>query len=96
MHADQFSLIAEALRAIYLDSRHFECSTLVSSRGFRSIESRFLELGANYRLLVNYHFVTEEFCMDLRPTYMNENRGEPKSYDGTGVGRQRPSLLWIG
>jgi hypothetical protein len=34
--------------------------------------------------------------MDLRPTYMNENRGEPKPYDGTGVGRQRPSLLWIG
>jgi hypothetical protein len=36
-----------------------------------------------------------KFCMGLRPTYMDENRGEPKPYDGTGVGRRRPSLLWI-
>jgi hypothetical protein len=28
----------------------------------------------------------DEFCMSLRPTYMDENRGEPKAYDGTGVG----------
>jgi hypothetical protein len=33
--------------------------------------------------------------MGLRPTFMDEKRGESKPYDGTGVGRRRPSLLWI-
>jgi hypothetical protein len=36
----------------------------------------------------------EEFCMGLRPTYMNENWRE-RRYDRTGAERRRPSLLWI-
>jgi hypothetical protein len=55
-------------------------------------EARFWEY---YRQAVSDQVLTDEFCMGLRPTYMDENRGEPKPYDGTGVGRRRPSLLWI-
>jgi hypothetical protein len=39
--------------------------------------------------------VGEELCMGLRPTYMDEDRREPKRYDRTGAGRLRPSRLWI-
>jgi hypothetical protein len=29
-------------------------------------------------------FVMSEFCMGLRPTYKNENRGEQLIFDGVG------------
>ncbi len=75
------------LRSTYcLGCGRFSC-------GDSGVRHRIAGLHENHALIQST--IGEELCMGLRPTYMDENRLEPKRYHRTGAGRQRPSRLWI-